>query len=92
MAVPTRKLFLGQWLRRLGLRQVDVAKGSGIGESYLSLLISDPNKKPTPDVLLALSDELGVPVNALYRMPPPWTEIEAKVQLTPAQIARLLEE
>ena len=89
MPPPKQILCLGQWIRRLDLRQVDVARDAHITESYLSTLISNPQKKPTPDVLIALSNAIGITVNDLYRLPPPTTAVEATQKLTPQQLAVL---
>ncbi len=52
--------------RRLaqGLRQADVAQAAGVSASYLNL-IEHNRRRVTPEVLVALSQVLGVPVAAL---------------------------
>lgn len=85
---PTRVLQLGPWLTRLGKKPVEVAKKVGIGESYMSTLISG-KKKGTPSLLVDISEALGLTVNDLYRMPPSTEMMETVEAMTPAQMAAL---
>lgn len=84
-----RTLYLGPWLARLGRRPSEVAKAVGVGESYLSLLISGDKRNPSGALLLAISEELGISVNDLYRRPPDHEVTEAVTQLRPDQLATL---
>lgn len=89
---PVRKvktLYLGPWLARLGRKPSEIAKAVGIGESYLSLLISGDKKNPSSALVLAISEELGITVNDLYRRPPDVDVTEAVTQLRPDQLAVL---
>lgn len=65
------KLYIGQWLARLGRRAGEVAKASRVDEAYLSQLISGEKTNPGTAQMMAISEELGISVNALYREPPP---------------------
>lgn len=85
----TRTLYLGQWLRRLGRKQKEIADAAGVGESYISQLISNPRKGASPSVLLDISEELGISINDLYMPPPPADAVAAVGQLEPSQIAAL---
>jgi transcriptional regulator with XRE-family HTH domain len=54
-----------------GVRQlsaVDVARASGISAAYLSKLENDAVKKPSPPVLLQLSEALAIPYAELMRL------------------------
>lgn len=81
-------LFIGAWIRRLGLKQVDVARGAGIGESYMSSIVSG-NKYPGPAVLAAIASVMGVPEHVLRQPPPDEAAIRAIGDLDPAIISRL---
>lgn len=65
------KLYIGQWLSRLNRRAGEVAAKSGVDEAYLSQLISGEKTNPGTAMMMAISEELGISVNALYREPPP---------------------
>ena len=84
-----RTLHLGPWLARLGRKPSEIAKAVGVGESYLSLLISGDKKNPSGALLLAISEELGISVNDLYRRPPEHDVTDAITQLRPDQLATL---
>jgi transcriptional regulator with XRE-family HTH domain len=86
--VPTaqkdhERLFIGEWIEALGAKQKDVADASGIGESYLSLLIDGTKKNPSALILYKISEHLGVSVNDLYNAPPPKAELEMLGQVPP---------
>jgi transcriptional regulator with XRE-family HTH domain len=66
----TRKLYLSEWLDRLGRRPVDLARHLGVGESYVSNLRSEKRSNPSIYILIDISEFLGVTVNDLF-MPPP---------------------
>jgi hypothetical protein len=84
-----RRLFLGEWLDRLGRKPVDLADAVGVGESYISNLVNHRKKNPSSALMLDISEFLGIAVNDLYRPPPPRTAIESTRQLDPAQLAIL---
>lgn len=50
------------------LSAVDVARAAGISAAYLSKLEGDAVKKPSPHVLLQLSEALAVPYAELMRL------------------------
>jgi HTH-type transcriptional regulator, competence development regulator len=50
------------------LSAVDAARAAGISAAYLSRLENDAVKKPSPHVLHALSEALGVPYSDLMRL------------------------
>lgn len=66
----TRKLYLSEWLARLSKRPVDLAKHLGVGESYVSNMRSNRKTNPSVDILLAISEFLGITVNDLFKQPP----------------------
>jgi len=51
-----------------GLLAVDAARAAGISPAYLSKLENDAVKKPSPPVLLQLSEALAVPYAELMRL------------------------
>jgi transcriptional regulator with XRE-family HTH domain len=90
--VRARTLYLGQWLAVLSRKPSEVARAINCNEGYLSLLISGKQKRnPSTELILDLSDELGVSVNALYN-PPPTRDVAGEVgKLTTRQWAAFLE-
>lgn len=87
--IPFKKLHLGEWLSRLDRKPREVAEKVGIGEAYMSELISGAKKNPSAQVLLAISEEIGLTVNDLYKVPPSASAIKAAGDLSPSQIAAL---
>ncbi len=65
-------LALGAVLKRARevrvLSAVDTARAAGISAAYLSKLENDAVKKPSPHVLLQLSEALAVPYAELMRL------------------------
>jgi transcriptional regulator with XRE-family HTH domain len=63
---------VGATLRRArklrALSAVEAARAAGISAAYLSKLENDAVKKPSPPVLLQLSEALGVPYAELMRL------------------------
>ncbi len=51
-----------------GLSAVDAARAAGISAAYLSKLENDAVKKPSPPVLLQLSEALAIPYADLMRL------------------------
>src|SRR6185436_1229896 len=47
--------FIGEWIRALGARPRDVAKGANVNEGYLSQLISGEKKNPGNGLLLDIA-------------------------------------
>src|SRR5581483_2986462 len=69
-ARPVRKLYIGEWIRALGIKQVEVVRATGINEGYLSSLISGARKNPSFEVLNQIAEFLGIPVGYFNRPPP----------------------
>jgi transcriptional regulator with XRE-family HTH domain len=86
-----RQLYIGQWLRGLGLRQTDMAKETGINEGYISSLISGERDNPSAAILLQIADFMDVPVNYLYKPPPDRNVIIEAGSIDPLILARLRE-
>lgn len=84
-----RLLYIGQWIRALGARPVDIAKTTGINEGYLSELINGRKKNPSGHTLAVISDFLGIPMSYLYRPPPSQDVIESVSEMDPAVLSRL---
>lgn len=84
-----RRLYIGEWIVRLGRQQREIALAVGIGESYMSLLAAGTKKNPSGQLLFDISEILGVAVNDLYRPPPAAAALEAAESLSPQQIATL---
>lgn len=51
-----------------GLSLVDAARAGGISAAYLSKLETDAVKRPSPNVLLQLSEALTIPYGDLMRL------------------------
>lgn len=83
-------LYIGQWIRALGMRQIDVVRVTGMNEGYLSELCSGKSDKiPGWSVMSGIADALGIPVDYLRRPPPDQGFIEQAASLDPAVLARL---
>lgn len=82
-------LYIGEWLARLGMKPVEVARGVGISEAYLSELISNKKKDPSFSVLSDIADFMGVQIDHLRRPPPRVETVEAVSGLSPEILARL---
>src|SRR4051812_13884074 len=50
------KLFIGEWIEALELKQSKVAKDSGVKKSYLNLLCHRKRDNPSLDVLQAIAE------------------------------------
>lgn len=87
---PPRKLFIGEWIRVLEHKQVEVVRATGINEGYLSALCSGKyNKRPSYDILKMIADFLGIPVDYFDRPPPDKRFLTEAAGLDPRVIARL---
>lgn len=84
-----RRFYLGAWLKYLGHRQADLARATGLTESYISNLVNQQKEGPTPEVLLGISEALDITVNDLYSPPPTLEAAEAIREMTPAEQAAL---
>jgi transcriptional regulator with XRE-family HTH domain len=87
---PARRLFIGEWIRGLGMKQIDVVRRTGMNEGYLSELCSGRSRKvPGSGLLADIAESLGIPVDYLYRMPPDQDFVERAASLDPNVLARL---
>lgn len=84
-----RPLFIGPWLTKLNRKPREVCQASGVDESYMSQLISGEKQNPSADVLMRISEELGISVNALYRRPPEMDVTDRVQKLSPEQFEAL---
>jgi transcriptional regulator with XRE-family HTH domain len=85
---PPPKLYIGQWLKRLGMKQVEIARACDIGESHMSLIVSG-DKYPSPGLLAEVARAMGVPEHVLRQQPPDEATVRATAGLDPAVLARL---
>ena len=94
-----KPLYVGEWVSRhlasSGKQQKDFAEAVGIEDGYLSELMSGKKKNPSAHVLRAISEEIGITVNDLYRKPPNQAQLDRLKNLSPtdaATLTRLLEQ
>ena len=72
------RLYIGEWIAFMGKTQAEVSRDSDVNEGYLSQLISGKyDKDPRLSMLEAISDAIGVRVQALFSPPPPREHYEA---------------
>lgn len=86
---PLQTLYLGQWLHALGKRPVDVVRGTGINEGYISELISGKKKNPSTKYSFLIATFLGLKVDDLYKPPPDREFIKRAKAMDPDLLARL---
>lgn len=84
-----RKLYIGEWIRALGVKQIEVVRATGINEGYLSSLISGTRKNPSFEYLNQIADFLGIPVGYFNRPPPDREFLTEAAGLDPKVLARL---
>jgi transcriptional regulator with XRE-family HTH domain len=84
-------LFVGQWIRALGKKPAEVAKGAPVNEGYLSEIINGRKRAPSIEVLHAIAVFLGIPREYLHRPPPTAGTMEMIRSLDPAVLAKLQE-
>ena len=84
-----RLLYIGQWIRALGKRPVDVVRATGINEGYMSELISGGKKNPSGLVLVQIAEYLGIPLSYFYRPPPAQEVLDQVSEIDPAILSRL---
>lgn len=82
------RLYIGEWLRRLGFTQVAIARAVEIGESHMTLIIQR-KRYPSPGLLIAIADAMGVTSEMLRRPPPDEETIRAASGIDPGTLARL---
>lgn len=85
-----RKLFVGEWIRALGFRQVEVVRATGINEGYLSELVSGSKKNPSFEYLNEIAEFLGIPVSYFNRAPPDREFMQEAAELDPKVLAKLM--
>ena len=86
-----RTLYIGEWIRVLGRKQVEIMRLTGINEGYLSQLVNRERINPSADILATIAEALGIDVQALYRPPPSRAAIDEIGSLDRAQLAQLAE-
>jgi Helix-turn-helix len=72
-----RTNYLGAWIDLLGPKLKDVAEAAHVTPSYVSNICRNDGKKPSIDVMLAISEFLDVPLNDLYKPPPAKASVAA---------------
>jgi transcriptional regulator with XRE-family HTH domain len=94
---PTRTLHLRAWIKRLGLRQIDVASRAGISPAYITNLIQEfaersPSTEVMFDIAEAISELSGVNIELsdLYRPLPSEEELNIRRQFTRDQIYAIM--
>lgn len=87
-----KKLHLGEWLARLNVKQADLARDVEVSEPYLSNLISGKKLNPSINLLLKISDRLGITVNDLYKPPPSISALDDLKNFSPAAVQQLLDQ
>lgn len=85
---PSPHLFLGEWIIRLDRKRPELAVAVGITPTHMSEIISG-KKYPSPGLMFAIADELGITVDDLRRPPPPRLAVEAAERLAPNQLSAL---
>lgn len=86
---PDEELHIGAWIAALGKTQTEVAADAGIGEAYLSQLISGEKENPGYQMIVRISRALGILPRYLTQPPPNADAINAMSGLPPALISRL---
>ena len=82
------RLYVGEWLRRLGYSQVAIARAVEIGESHMTLIIQR-KRYPSPGLLIAIAEAMGLTSELLRHPPPDEDTIRATAGIDPQIIARL---
>ena len=91
LAIPKSRprLYVGEWIAALSLKQNEVATGAGITESYLSEIIGPKQKMPSLEVLKAIADAMDLPIQRLFNKPPPDEAVRSVADIDPGTLARL---
>jgi len=82
-------LYLGPWLNRLGVKPVELCRGTGLTDAYVSELISGKKNNPSFNAIRDIADFLGIGIDQLRRPPPPEDAIESVGSLPASVIDRL---
>lgn len=85
---PPPKLYIGEWLRRLGFTQVAIARAVEIGQPHMTLIIQR-KRYPSPGLLIAIASAMGVTSEMLRRPPPDEETIRAAAGIDAETLARL---
>lgn len=85
---PKPPLYVGRWLRALGLSQIEVGAKAGISKAMMSQIVSE-ERYPGPGNIDALEAAMGLPEGSLRRPPPDAGILDAISSIDPAIIARL---
>lgn len=85
---PPPVLYVGQWIRALGLIPATVAKGLKMNEGYLSQIINN-TRVPSVAMLNEIAGFLDIPAE-YFKRPPPTSDFLAKVsEIEPKVLERL---
>ena len=82
-------LYIGEWIRALGMRPADVARATGRNEGYLSQLINGQKRRPSLGLQKEIADALGIPMMYFVTPPPPREVVEQAGAIDPGVLARL---
>ena len=82
-------IYLGEWIRALDTTPAEVARGTGLSESYLSQLIDGSKNNPTLDKLSKIVHCLDIPIGAVFEPPPDITLVDRFSRLPPRLVERL---
>lgn len=82
-------VYLAEWLTRLDVRPVELAKAGLLSEGYVSLLRSGKRVNPRPALLMKIGEFLGITWTNLYRPPPSPSTIAEVEELDPRTLDRL---
>lgn len=75
-SVIEHKLYIGEWIKALGLKQIDIARKAGLKKSYFNLLCSRKRDNPSLNVLQAIADAMELNILDLQKPPPPSQSID----------------
>lgn len=81
--VEIPEIFLGEWLKLLGVGATAAAKIAGCSQSYISNISGGRRENVNALYLLRLSDHLGIKVNDFYQKPPSAAAIEPFADISP---------
>lgn len=82
-------VYLGEWLKALGIRPAKLATATGLNEGYISQLINGKKSNPSRDFLKTVATELGLQWRDLYEPPPDRATLEAARRYPAAVLDRL---
>lgn len=67
---PPRPIYLGEWLELLGIGPSEAAKLAGCTQSYISNMMRGVKPNVNVQILLRLSEKIGITINDFYQRPP----------------------